>query len=178
MIYQTLQEETKARGARKVTIINLGLEPDEAGEMGLEVEEVEEKDRRKPVAEYASEWEEWFQTNRVELNAMTTPQFIAWLDAKMAEHGDGKLIPPPAVLEQELADRIEKKVRADIIERILREAGLEAQVAAAIAAIEKPGGDTLAQGVEEMFEQEPDREWRGHVEIVVTELASPRDLNQ
>ena len=54
MIYQTLQEETKARGARKVTIINLGLEPDEAGEMGLEVEEVEEKDRRKPVAEYAS----------------------------------------------------------------------------------------------------------------------------
>jgi hypothetical protein len=30
MIYQTLQEETKARGARKIKIINLGLEPWEA----------------------------------------------------------------------------------------------------------------------------------------------------
>ena len=42
MIYQTLQEATKARKARKVTIINLGLEPWEAGAMGLEVEDVEE----------------------------------------------------------------------------------------------------------------------------------------
>ena len=39
MIYQTFQEETKARGARKIKIINLGLEPWEAIAMGLEVEE-------------------------------------------------------------------------------------------------------------------------------------------
>ena len=38
MIYQTLQEATKARGARSIRIINLGLEPWEAVEMGLEVE--------------------------------------------------------------------------------------------------------------------------------------------
>ena len=49
MIYQTLQEATKARGARKIKIINLGLEPWEAVEMGLEVETVEEK-RRAPQA--------------------------------------------------------------------------------------------------------------------------------
>ena len=30
MIYQTLQEATKARGARKIKIVNLGLEPWEA----------------------------------------------------------------------------------------------------------------------------------------------------
>ena len=30
MIYQTFQEATKARGARKITIVNLGLEPWEA----------------------------------------------------------------------------------------------------------------------------------------------------
>ena len=40
MIYQTLQEATKARGARKIKIINFGLEPWEALEMGLEVEKV------------------------------------------------------------------------------------------------------------------------------------------
>ena len=55
MIYQTFQEATKARGARKIQIINLGLEPWEAVEMGLEVEDVEEKDRRKPVADYVCE---------------------------------------------------------------------------------------------------------------------------
>ena len=45
MIYQTLQEATKARGARKIEIINLGLEPWEAVDMGLEVETLKEKDR-------------------------------------------------------------------------------------------------------------------------------------
>jgi hypothetical protein len=45
------------------------------------------------------------QTHRVELNAMTTPQLIEWLDAKMEAHGDGKLIPPQEVLLDELGDR-------------------------------------------------------------------------
>jgi Topoisomerase 6 subunit A/Spo11, Toprim domain len=53
MIYQTLQEATKARGARKIRIINLGLEPWEAVEMGLEVETVEETKHRKAVADQA-----------------------------------------------------------------------------------------------------------------------------
>ena len=149
MIYQTLQEETKARGARKIKIINLGLEPWEAVEMGLEVETLEETKRVKPVADYVREhdgdWENWLQTHRVELNAMTTPQLIDWLDEKMAEFGDGKLIPPEAVLEQELADRIESKVRAEITERILREADVDDQVAAAIAAIKTPDGEKLAR---------------------------------
>ena len=57
MIYQTFQEETKARGARKIKIVNLGLEPWEAIAMGLEVEDVEEGDRRKPVADYVLERE-------------------------------------------------------------------------------------------------------------------------
>jgi hypothetical protein len=52
MIYQTFQEETKARGARKIKIVNLGLEPWEATDMGLELETVEAGDRRKPVADY------------------------------------------------------------------------------------------------------------------------------
>ena len=41
VIYQTLQEATKARGARKIKIVHLGLHPWEAIEAGLEIEEVE-----------------------------------------------------------------------------------------------------------------------------------------
>ena len=101
---------------------------------GLRSRRWREDKRRKPVADYVRDrvtqshdgetWEEWLQTHRVELNAMTTPQFIAWLDGKMAAH-DGKLIPPSDVLEAELAERIENKVRAALTERILREAGLD-----------------------------------------------------
>jgi hypothetical protein len=177
-IYQTLQEATKARGARKIRIINLGLEPREAVAMGLEIEDVEAGDRRKPVADYVRErddgtdWEEWLQTHRVELNAMTTPQFIEWLDQKMA--GYEKLIPPPEVLEAELNARIEKKVRDAITERILREANVHGQVAAALANIEKPQADALADGVRKLFKRQPDAQWRDHIEAVATKRGGER----
>jgi hypothetical protein len=175
MIYQTLQEETKARGARKIKIINLGLEPWEAIVTGLEVETFEETKRFKPVADYVQGydrcWPDWLQTHRVELNAMTTPQLIAWLDRKMAAFGGGKLIPPTHVLEQELADRIEGKVREEITERILREAGIEDQIAAAIAAIKTPDGVKLARDIKRLFERQSDREWRDAIEAVAAKLS-------
>jgi hypothetical protein len=178
MIYQTFQEATKARGARKIKIVNLGLEPWEAIEAGLEVEDVEESDQYKPVAAYVLEceggdyWERWLQTHRVELNAMTTPEFIEWLDAKMVEHGGGKLIPPDDVLAAELEKRLDAKVRAAVTERILREAGFENQVAEALAAIERPTGVELSAGIEELFEGDPEREWRDHVEETADELSA------
>ena len=175
MIHQTLQEATKARGTRKIKIINLGLEPWEAIAMGLEVETLERKERVKPVADYIyshdGDWADWLQTNRIELNAMTTPQFIEWLDRKMAEFGSGKLIPPTDVLEQDLAERIESKVRAEITERILREAKLHDQVTAAIAAIKTPDGAKLARDIARLFKRQPDAEWRNHIEAVATRKA-------
>jgi hypothetical protein len=50
MIYHTLVNETTARGARKIEIVNLGLEPWEGVAMLLEVEPVEGGDRRRAVA--------------------------------------------------------------------------------------------------------------------------------
>jgi hypothetical protein len=154
IIYQTFQEATKARGARKVRIIHLGLHPWEAVADDLEIEEVDRGKSRKPVADYVLErddlapdgetWEDWLQTHRVELNAMTTPQFIEWLDAKMAEHDVGKLVPPNEVIATELEDRLEAKVRSVVTERILREARLDDQVRTALAAIKRPTAAVLA----------------------------------
>jgi hypothetical protein len=183
MIYQTFQEATKARGARKIKIVNLGLEPWEAVAMGLEVEDVEDGKRRKAVADYIVEhddvapdgnsWDDWLQTHRIELNAMTTPQFIEWLDEKMAAYH--KLVPPTDVLEAELQERIENKVRAAITERILREANVDTQVAAALAKIEQPNADTLAEGIEQLFDEKPDAEWRDHIEAVAIDLTDAAD---
>ena len=52
MIYQTLQEATRARGARKIKIVKIGLEPWEALAMGLEVETLPKTETRKAVANY------------------------------------------------------------------------------------------------------------------------------
>jgi hypothetical protein len=177
MIYETFQEETRARSARKVKVVNLGLEPWEALANGLEVEPVKAGDRRRPVAAYvdrhpcgiAKSWSEWLQTHRVELNAMSTPQFVAWLDEKMADYD--KLVPPGDVLTSELDKRVEVKIRADITERILRAASLENQVAAAIAAIEKPSAAVIENGIRRLFRQKRDSVWRDHLEAITHQLA-------
>ena len=163
-------------GARRPQdqIINLGLEPWEAIAMGLEVETVEQRKRASPLPTMCSNaktlapdgdtWEDWLQTHRIELNAMTTPDFIEWLDGKMAALQRQARPTGRTFSKRSWHERIEKKVRATITERILREAGLENQVAAAIAAIEKPDGVALAEGISDLFKQEPDREWRDHIE--------------
>ena len=83
----------------------------------------------------------------------------------MADYG--KLIPPPEALVAELIARIDENLRNVIRERILREAGFEDQVTEAIAAIEMPTAAALAEGTRQLFEREPDREWRDHIEAVV-----------
>jgi hypothetical protein len=178
MIFETFQEATKAREARKIQIVNIGLEPWEAIEMGLEVEDVEAGDRHKPVADYVldrddgANWQEWLQTHRIELNAMTTPQFIEWLDQKM---GTTKLIPPLDVIEAELDSKLEQKIRDAIVERVLREANVEVQVADVLADIEKPQAAALTDGVRQLFDQQPDAQWRDHIEAVATECARVGD---
>ena len=181
-IYETFQEATKARRARLIKVHNLGLEPWEAIAMGLEVEEIERGDTRRAVANYVLEradrapdgtkWEEWLQTHRIELNAMTTPELIAWLDRKMAEHSTGKLIPPPVVIAVELEQLLKTRLRELITERILRKAGLDRQVEEAFTAIELPRHDTLTKGIAKMFKRAPEREWRDHIDAVVSTLLS------
>jgi hypothetical protein len=172
-----LQEETKARGARKVRIVNLGLESWEAVTAGLEVEDVEETDKRKAGAEYVLDhdrdeyWEEWLQSHRIELKAMTTPQFIEWLDAKDEEHDAVvKLVPPNDVLNAELENNLEDRVRRIVADRILREAGLDRQVVEALARISRPNVASLANGIRKMYQASPENEWRNYIGTTANKL--------
>ena len=108
--------------------------------MDLEVEEVDAGERRKPIASYVlrTEARDWLRHHRVELNAMTTPQFIAWLDDKMAAFGNGKLVPPARVLTNDLSETLEGRLHRQITERILREARIEEKVAAALQTMDLP----------------------------------------
>jgi hypothetical protein len=58
---------------------------------------------------------------------MPTPQFLAWLDGKMKEHGQGKLVPPAQVLQERLEAEAEDLHGQDLKERILAEAGYNAR---------------------------------------------------
>ena len=128
LIQHTLQNATLARAARKIEIIDLGLQPWEGVILGLSVERVPTNYnkngelRRYPVGEYVrartdqapagETWEGWLQHSRVELNAFTSAQLIEWLDRNMAEHNVGKLIPPDDILRTSSASEFAGALKA------------------------------------------------------------------
>lgn len=173
-IYDTLQNETKARPGRKVKIINLGLDPEEAVAMGLEIEKVEKSGRKKGVASYVDpRWESWLQSYRVELNAMSTPQFIAWLEGKIQRYDKGKVIPPDPVMlesqEQSLRGKLGQRIEAEILARN----HYETRVAAAVRQVKQSCADQqthLAERVQKELAQEPVKFWVDVVDSVSEEM--------
>ena len=132
MIYQTLQEGTRARPGRRVEIVNLGLDPAEALDLELPAEKIEGKGRAIPVADYLDDvWRNWLQTHRVELNAMDTPTFLEWLDGKM-QQVSGKLIPPPAVVADRLYGETRNLIRHRLVDEILLHARIEERTTEAL----------------------------------------------
>ncbi|MCC5612704.1 hypothetical protein LC612_39950, partial [Nostoc sp. CHAB 5834] len=88
--------------------------------------------RALPVAGYVtSEWEEWLQTQRVELNAMTSPEFIEWLDSKFEAYAD-KVVPPTPVLRAQFEKDVRSSVEQMLAEEILTKAGFREQVNALV----------------------------------------------
>jgi hypothetical protein len=150
LIQHTLQHETKARGARKIEVIDLGLQPWEGVALDLAVERVlidyrkDGKPRKRPVGQYVCErtdligsetWEQWLQHARVELNAFTSAELIAWLDEKMAQPARGKVIPPDDVLQDGFASGVRERVCRHVASII--EAQLDSETARIEAEIEK-----------------------------------------
>ncbi|MGH6898234.1 MAG: ATP-binding protein [Geminicoccaceae bacterium] len=133
MIYHTLINETKARGARKIEVVNLGLEPWEGVALGLEIEEVEGTDRNRPVAPYVAEhdgewrswlaardcdsWAGWLQSYRIELNAMLPGDRIAWMTGKIEQYPPRKVIPPEFVLHTQRVSAARGVITEELLER-------------------------------------------------------------
>lgn len=166
MIYETLQNSTISRPGRKFRVINLGLDPEEALEMGLQAETFKQGDRRRPVASYLNwEWGEWLQENRVELNAMTTPQFIDWLERKMAAYGHKKVIPHETVLKQQLQEEAQELLREKLARKLLQEAGFDAHYRQALTVLNGAVAETegLRGEVEEALAVRQERHWSSPV---------------
>lgn len=176
MIFQTLQESTSARPGRRVKVINLGLDPEEATDKGLQVESFESNQKR-AVADYVSyEWEDWLQSNRVELNAMTTPEFIQWLEDKMEEHGVGKVIPTADVLHKTLEVSTEKLIQQQVMESILAKNDFQGRVEQALIEAQSSidrAKEGIADRVGNELQHNPHSRWDATVSKIANEIINP-----
>jgi hypothetical protein len=182
MIYQALQEATKARPARKVRIINLGLHPKQAMDMGLRPERVEQKRnkkgkiKRRPVADYvkSEKTRAWYQKYRIEVNALPMVRFLKWLD-EIFEPYDKKVIPPAPVMTTELNEKIEESLRDKHKARALAEYKVDERVAKdkqALAGRIKTAKATLTRKVARALDKAPEERWSAEVDRIAEKIAS------
>lgn len=172
-IYQALAEATRARPGRRVHVVNLGLDPEEAVDLGLPVEQLERKKRAVTVADYVSgKWREWLQTNRVELDSMEAPDLLAWLDEKM-EGYTGKLVPPPPVLYEHLTEQVKEDIRRKLTEEAIRAARVDENTEAVFSGL-KPHLDAIDAELDGLVRDElghaPETHWRNPIDDLATKL--------
>lgn len=143
--------------------------------MGLQVE----ADRRAgyrslPSGDYGDATRRvWPRTNRVELNAMTTPQLLEWLDEEMEPHA-GEAVPPAEVTVERLRAEARAELERRITEEVLREAGLDDLVAAGLAAREGEilaPSSTITEDVEPGLTASPAGPWSTPVRRMGREIA-------
>jgi hypothetical protein len=100
-------------------------------------------------------------TRRVELNAMTSPQFIAFVERKLREHGVAKIVPDQELLAKAFAEieqgrRLEEEAK-EIIENLDRE--------------DLTAPNDLQRRVRKYLKRYPDKRWTDAVGAIVDELA-------
>jgi hypothetical protein len=177
MIYQSLVEETASRGRRRIEIVNLGLDPAEAVNMGLPSEKVDRSKGKSPAGYVSSEERDWLKRHRIELNAMTTPQFLSWLDRKMEQFEPKKLIPPSEVIQEKFEGELFSSVEGAVTEKILREARAKEQIQAAFEETkEKVAGESWGQEIREALDKNPALGWRAPVKVIAEEIVSGKEI--
>ena len=141
----------------RVNIIDIGLRLSDVHEMRLESEPCVVKGdwekRKQTLIRHGATTDEiaFLRTQRVELNAMTSPQFIEFIETKLTEHGVKKLIPDPEILKAHWrrlrAEHSARKAFKEIRQKCEDEA----------AAATPPAN--LAQRVAEALQRDPELPW-------------------
>jgi hypothetical protein len=115
-------------------VVDLGLRLSDVNEMGLQSEPVSYPSKVDPrvnlrengateeecefLVDERKSWSGGWTGKRVELNAMTSPQFIAWLEKKLIAAGVKKLVPG----EEALTAAYKRAVRLSELEKLMLEA--------------------------------------------------------
>jgi len=165
----TLQRDTRRyEFGGDVKIIDIGLRLDDVKALGLEGKAESVFDRGDDDAKRENlrlngatdEEVEFLLHRRVELNALTSAQLVAFIESKLDAHGVKKLVPPQATLD----DAYQLFVRSQRIEKIVTEA-----LANASADREVGAPDDLVEQVRDYLAKHPHARWDEAVAALVDE---------
>jgi hypothetical protein len=169
-IFGTLGTNSKVyRYKNKVPIFDLGLRLSDVEDMGLLAEPFFTNKDWRAISETlkrhgATPAEIAFLANeRVELNAMTSDEFIAFIERKFAEHGVAKVVPDSDVIERHARHVIEGR----LIENAVAE--LAAKIKEGAATVALP--ENLRQQIEAELKESPTLPWDEAVADLVADLA-------
>jgi hypothetical protein len=152
-------DSRRYRFANQVKLVDLGLRLADVEGMGLESEPVrfvqpnEWAKRRLTLERHGATSDEvqFLRTRRVELNAMTSPQLVAFREQASQQHGVEKLMPEPAVVEQHARYLLAQRHLADLVKQ-------QSQEIAARTARARMAHD-LGNRVHELLLNRPELPW-------------------
>ena len=157
------------RYTNKVPIFDLGLRLADVEDMDLLAEPFATNKDWRAVSETlkrhgATPAEIAFLANeRVELNAMTSDEFIAFIERKFAEHGVAKVVPDSDVIEQHARNVIEGLLIENAV------AKLAPKIKEQAATVALP--ENLRQQIEAELKESPTLSWDEAVADLVADLA-------
>jgi DNA topoisomerase VI subunit B len=168
-IRSTLGRDTKRyKFTRKVNVIDLGLTLDDVRDLGLEDLTEKHDDKGTPEAREANlrlngatdEEVEFLLERRVELNALSPRDFIAFVERKLKQHGVRKVVPADELLAKTYRAHVRsERVRAEV-ERIIATAATE----------DIPVPDNIREQVIDLIKRKHNMPWDEAVAEIVAEI--------
>jgi hypothetical protein len=174
-IARTISEETARMPDYSVEVIDLGLTVADAIEHGLPTETFNRSkalpywmDRRLSATE-----REWFQgksmygyrnsfrCTRVELNAFSAPDLVAYVEAGLAANGaDDKIMPPDEVLAEQATTAHSDAVKSWIAERVAEMFDTDAMAETIVSETAADVVDDPAGWITEAYDEDRSSYWR------------------
>jgi hypothetical protein len=165
-IFGTLSSDGRRyRFENDLPIEDIGLRLADIEALALQSEPVETHgswaSRSSTLTEHGATSEEidFLRTRRVELNAMTAPVFVAFLERKLAEHGVRKVVPDLDILERHARKMIEQRL-VDLMMRENRPM-VEAEAARTLLPAD------LSEQVTSLLDNNPEPPWDEGVAALV-----------
>ena len=144
-------------------IVDIGLRFEDVLALGLEAEKVEVENpaaRRKKLRQHGAtpdeiaflaEPDDDGMCQRVELNAMTSPQLVASVERKLTEHGVAKVVPADEVIDEHARRLLERTLTKKVIDE------MEAEITKMAKEIELPAD--LTDRIKQTLNERPALSW-------------------
>lgn len=101
---------------------------------------------------------------------MTSPQFVRWLEGKIAQYHTGKVIPPKIVLRQKFLTEAERQIRDVELRAMILEHDLHGKVQRRMnTLLPKLESVDLEREVKELLGVSPEQQWDQPLSEVATQ---------